>query len=88
MIRMVGLSATCPNYVDVANFLQVNKEKGMFFFDSRFRPVPLDQTFIGMKQPPGNMRMEQAMNEVLYEKLMSHVIKGFQVESSCFASVY
>ena len=49
MIRIVGLSATLPNYLDVANFLRVNPYHGLFFFDGRFRPVPLSQTFIGIK---------------------------------------
>lgn len=49
MIRLVGLSATLPNYIDVAEFLRVNTKNGLFFFDSRFRPVPLIQTFIGCK---------------------------------------
>lgn len=48
MIRIVGLSATLPNYIDVARFLNVNPHRGLFFFDGRFRPVPLQQTFIGM----------------------------------------
>jgi replicative superfamily II helicase len=78
MVRILGLSATLPNYVDVADFLRVNKEKAMFFFDGRFRPVPLEQTFIGMKQQP-NMKQDQAMYEVLYEKLLDHVRKGYQV---------
>ena len=47
MIRIVGLSATLPNYLDVATFLHVNPFLGLFFFDGRFRPVPLGQTFIG-----------------------------------------
>ncbi|VDO39800.1 unnamed protein product [Haemonchus placei] len=42
-IRIVGLSATLPNYADVARFLRVNPYKGLFFFDGRFRPVPLTQ---------------------------------------------
>jgi replicative superfamily II helicase len=33
MIRILGLSATLPNYVDVAAFLRVNPFAGMFFFD-------------------------------------------------------
>ena len=49
MIRIVGLSATLPNYFDVARFLNVNPYTGLFFFDGRFRPVPLAQTFIGKK---------------------------------------
>ena len=47
MIRIVGLSATLPNYLDVARFLNVNPYKGLFYFDGRFRPVPLEQKFIG-----------------------------------------
>uniref|UniRef100_A0A7N9CSH8 Activating signal cointegrator 1 complex subunit 3 n=1 Tax=Macaca fascicularis TaxID=9541 RepID=A0A7N9CSH8_MACFA len=49
MIRILGLSATLPNYLDVATFLHVNPYIGLFFFDGRFRPVPLGQTFLGIK---------------------------------------
>uniref|UniRef100_A0A8C0GE26 Activating signal cointegrator 1 complex subunit 3 n=1 Tax=Chelonoidis abingdonii TaxID=106734 RepID=A0A8C0GE26_CHEAB len=49
MIRILGLSATLPNYLDVATFLHVNPYIGLFYFDGRFRPVPLGQTFIGIK---------------------------------------
>jgi replicative superfamily II helicase len=68
MIRIVGLSATLPNYVDVAEFLRVNLMKGMFFFDDGFRPVPLGQTFIGVK---GSSRfaVEDRMNRVTFEKI-------------------
>ena len=51
MIRILGLSATLPNYLDVARFLHVNPQTGLFFFDGRFRPVPLAQTFIGQSFP-------------------------------------
>ncbi|KAK0579779.1 hypothetical protein LWI29_031251 [Acer saccharum] len=41
-IRLVGLSATLPNYEDEALFLRVNLEKkGLFHFDNSYRPVPL-----------------------------------------------
>ena len=43
MIRIVGLSATLPNFVDVADFLSVNRYRGLFYFGSAFRPVPLEQ---------------------------------------------
>ena len=42
-IRLVGLSATLPNYEDVAQLLRVNLEKGLFHFDNSYRPVPLSQ---------------------------------------------
>ncbi|CAN0244269.1 unnamed protein product, partial [Ectocarpus sp. 13 AM-2016] len=48
LIRLVGLSATLPNYQDVAAFLRVNSSKGLFHFGPEHRPVPLEQTFIGV----------------------------------------
>lgn len=38
--RIVGLSATLPNYWDVADFLKVSIEN-TFYFDSSYRPIPL-----------------------------------------------
>ncbi|XP_022662619.1 activating signal cointegrator 1 complex subunit 3-like [Varroa destructor] len=78
MIRIIGLSATLPNYVDVANFLRVNTARGLFYFDHRFRPVPLSQTFIGIK---GRKKTEQVqrMDEVAFEKAFEIVKNGNQV---------
>lgn len=78
VIRVVGLSATLPNYMDVAQFLRVNPFLGLFFFDGRFRPVPLAQTFIGVKQP-NPMRQKQDMDEICYEKVIEFVRGGHQV---------
>ncbi|KAJ6244629.1 activating signal cointegrator 1 complex subunit 3 [Anaeramoeba flamelloides] len=49
MIRLVALSATLPNYKDVAQFLKVNPERGLFHFDRKFRPIPLKMVFIGVR---------------------------------------
>lgn len=78
MIRIVGLSATLPNYIDVARFLRVNPMVGLFFFDSRFRPVPLAQNFIGVK---ANKPLQQLsdMTTVCYEKCVSMLKEGHQV---------
>ncbi|XP_066593278.1 activating signal cointegrator 1 complex subunit 3 isoform X2 [Prorops nasuta] len=78
MIRIVGLSATLPNYLDVARFLRVNPYKGLFYFDHRFRPVPLSQTFIGVK---ALKPLSQAadMDEVCYNNVVEMVRKGHQV---------
>ena len=35
-VRLLGLSATLPNYEDVATFLRVDPAKGLFFFDNRY----------------------------------------------------
>lgn len=78
MIRIVGLSATLPNYVDVALFLRVNPYTGMFYFDDSFRPVPLTQSFVGIKgKQAGAVAAE--MNNVCFEKLVSYVAENHQV---------
>lgn len=59
MIRILGLSATLPNYLDVATFLHVNPYIGLFSFDSRFRPVPLGQTFVGVKSTSKVITLER-----------------------------
>ena len=48
MVRIIGLSATLPNFMDVAEWLRVTVGKGLFFFDSSFRPVPLKVTLVGL----------------------------------------
>ncbi|CAG8838674.1 15907_t:CDS:1, partial [Racocetra persica] len=75
IIRLVGLSATLPNYADVASFLRVNPEKGLFHFDSTFRPCPLKQEFIGVTEKKAIKRF-QVMNEVTYTKVMDQAGKN------------
>ena len=58
MVRLVGLSATLPNYEDVATFLRVNPAKGLFFFDNSFRPVPLEQTYVGVTEKKAMKRFQ------------------------------
>lgn len=67
-MRLVGLSATLPNYQDVARFLGVDAEKGLFYFDALYRPCPLEQQFIGIKEKKA-IKKVAAMNEACYEKL-------------------
>ncbi|KAM8869339.1 activating signal cointegrator 1 complex subunit 3 isoform 2-T4 [Spinachia spinachia] len=78
MIRILGLSATLPNYLDVATFLHVNPYIGLFFFDSRFRPVPLGQTFVGIKST-NKIQQLRDMEEVCYNKVLEQVKAGHQV---------
>ena len=75
MIRVVGLSATLPNYADVATFLRVNPDKGLFYFDNSFRPVPLQQQYIGITEKKAIKRF-QLMNEIVYEKVLSQAGKN------------
>ncbi|ODN02767.1 hypothetical protein Ocin01_03915 [Orchesella cincta] len=74
-IRIVGLSATLPNYKDVACFLQVDLATGLFFFDNSFRPVPLEQQYIGITEKKA-LKRYQLTNEIVYEKVMEHAGKN------------
>ncbi|XP_050172493.1 activating signal cointegrator 1 complex subunit 3 [Myiozetetes cayanensis] len=78
MIRILGLSATLPNYLDVATFLHVNPYIGLFYFDGRFRPVPLGQTFIGIKTT-NKVQQLNHMDEVCYENVLKQIMAGHQV---------
>lgn len=75
--RLVGLSATLPNYEDVAKFLRVPKE-GLFYFDSSFRPCPLSQQFCGITEK-SSLKKLNAMNEACFNKTLESVKGGHQV---------
>ncbi|XVF11809.1 hypothetical protein REPUB_Repub08aG0059500 [Reevesia pubescens] len=77
MIRVVGLSATLPNYLEVAQFLRVNPEAGLFFFDSSYRPVPLAQQYIGISEHNFVARNE-LLNEICYKKVVDSLRQGYQ----------
>ena len=79
LIRIVGLSATLPNYVDVADFLRVNKMAGMFYFDASFRPVPLEQHFIGVKGRPGTAKSRENLEKVAFDKVAEMLRRGHQI---------
>jgi pre-mRNA-splicing helicase BRR2 len=68
-VRLVGLSATLPNYQDVATFLRVKSDKGLFYFDNSFRPVALQQQYIGVTEKKAVKRF-QIMSMIVYEKIM------------------
>ncbi|TMW65358.1 hypothetical protein Poli38472_008000 [Pythium oligandrum] len=78
MVRLVGLSATLPNYEDVAAFLRVDPSKGLFYFDSSYRPVPLQQQYIGVMEKKAIKRFA-LMNEICYEKVLEQAELDNQV---------
>ncbi|MCJ1252671.1 DEIH-box ATPase [Lignoscripta atroalba] len=71
-VRLVGLSATLPNYRDVASFLRVDPIKGLFHFDGSYRPCPLKQEFIGVTEKKA-IKQLKTMNDVCYTKVMEQV---------------
>ncbi|KAF2398378.1 Sec63-domain-containing protein [Trichodelitschia bisporula] len=79
LIRIVGLSATLPNYIDVSDFLRVNRMAGLFYFDASFRPVPLEQHFIGVKGKAGSKTSRDNLDQAAYEKVVDMLRQGKQV---------
>jgi len=76
-VRLVALSATLPNYQDVASFMRVEGEN-LFYFDSSYRPIPLDTTFIGVTEP-NPMKLGSKLNEIAYDLVIEKVKQGHQV---------
>ena len=79
LIRIVGLSATLPNYIDVSDFLKVNREAGLFYFDASFRPVPLEQHFIGVKGKANTKVSRDNLDYVAFEKIKELLRQDKQV---------
>jgi pre-mRNA-splicing helicase BRR2 len=75
--RLVGLLATLPNYRDVAAFLRV-RDDAVFYFDALYRPCPLEQRFIGIKEKKAIKRVA-AMNEACYDKVVEARRSGHQM---------
>lgn len=75
MTRLVGLSATLPNYEDVAALLRVQVDNGLFVFDQSARPCPLQQRYVGVtaKRP---FKQFQQMNELCYEHVAQQAGKN------------
>jgi antiviral helicase SLH1 len=51
----------------------------LFFFDSSFRPVPLEQRFIAVKGTPGSAQSKMNLDLVTFEKVSELVRQGHQV---------
>ena len=71
-VRIVGLSATLPNYRDVGNFLRVDPIHDLFHFDGTFRPCPLKQEFIGVTDKKA-IKQLKTMNDICYNKVLEQV---------------
>ncbi|MDP1588351.1 MAG: DEAD/DEAH box helicase, partial [Prosthecobacter sp.] len=81
MIRLVGLSATLPNYRSVARFLHVNDRSvgagGLFYFGPEYRPVPLQQTFIGIRYNDIATK-NNLLNDIAFERALKAIRAGKQ----------
>ena len=78
MIRIVCLSATLPNHIDVAHFVGVSPERGLFYFDQSYRPVPLATQFVGIAEVGGFAARGALQNSIAYKKAVDAVRRGKQ----------
>lgn len=76
-IRIVGLSATLPNYMDVAEFLNVPKE-GVFYCDDSFRPVPLSYKYVGITETD-RIKSKKMLLHLTYQNIIEELNKNNQV---------
>lgn len=77
--RIVGLSATLPNYNDVASFLNVNHSTGLYFFDHTYRATPLEMKFKGLIDKRNDRDNKENENAVAWEEIVEYLDKGKQV---------
>eukprot|EP01059_Diplonema_ambulator_P031908 TRINITY_DN6011_c1_g5_i1.p1 TRINITY_DN6011_c1_g5~~TRINITY_DN6011_c1_g5_i1.p1 ORF type:complete len:2067 (+),score=794.61 TRINITY_DN6011_c1_g5_i1:370-6201(+) len=85
-IRLVGLSATLPNYRDVSDFLGCSRVTGLYVFDSAYRPVPLMQTFIGI-QDKARTKEKAVKQDEGSEKLPKNKDQTWLYDKICFDKV-
>jgi antiviral helicase SLH1 len=57
----------------------VSRQAGLFYFDSSFRPVPLETHFLGIKGKPGSTVSRTNFDRVTYERVAELVREGHQV---------
>lgn len=77
-VRIVALSATLPNYKDVAAFLRVNPATGLHHFSGAHRPVPLEQRFIGVNEH-NVFKRKARMDAIAWERTLAAIREGKQV---------
>ncbi|KAF5153407.1 Sec63 Brl domain protein [Theileria parva strain Muguga] len=78
--RVVGMSATLPNYEDIAAFLRVPPEH-TYYFGREYRHVPLQQIFYGIK------------NDDIYKNNMlticfDHIVETLESGKQCMVFVH
>ena len=58
---------------------RVSRQHGLFYFDGSFRPIPLEQRFLGIKGKQGSAQARRNLDRVTYEKVSELVQEGHQV---------
>ena len=75
---MLSIAATLSSGYQ-NSYHSVSPYKGLFYFDSAFRPVPLEQHFLGIRGKPGSLQSRKNLDRVTYQKVAELVGQGHQV---------
>jgi pre-mRNA-splicing helicase BRR2 len=54
--------------------LRVDPKHGLFYFDSSYRPVPLEQIYIGISEKKAIKKL-MLQNEICYDKVIERIGK-------------
>ena len=76
-VRLVGLSATLPNYYDIADFLRV--KEGLFNFDTSYRVTPLEMNFFGLNDILKDEDYKKLENQITYNQIIECLKNNKQV---------
>ena len=63
-VRIAALSATLPNYEDVARFLRVDSSMHLHVFGPEYRPVPLSTSYIGIHSSLPEQEKRRVMERI------------------------
>lgn len=66
-------------YFSHGKLSSVSRQKGLFYFDSSFRPIPLEQHFLGIKGKSGSPLSRKNLDRVTFQKVSELVAQGHQV---------
>ena len=75
--RTISLSATIPNFFDLAKFLNVSSLNGVFYFGPLIRENPLSQVVLSINSENNNLNSLKLLNEVLVQKTLT-LINSFK----------
>ena len=73
--RIVGLSATFPNYQDLGHFIYTNSLKSIFYFSEIFREIPINYSLVAFKTNKAIVKRSNNLNRILWFKILS-IIKN------------
>nr|UXY88133.1 U5snrnp200 [Cryptomonas curvata] len=68
--RIIGLSATLPNYQDIGKFIYANSIKSIYYFDDLYREIPTNYLLVAFKKKKASIKKADILNKILLEKTL------------------